>query len=54
VVTQDETAEMRPVTAGQAVGADLVIDEGIKPGEQVVTDGHLRITPGSKVTIKTE
>jgi multidrug efflux pump subunit AcrA (membrane-fusion protein) len=36
------------------VGADVVIDEGIKPGERVVTDGHLRITPGSKVIIKTE
>ena len=54
VVTQDATAEMRPVVAGQTVGADVVIDEGIKPGEQVVTDGHLRITPGTKVSIKTE
>jgi multidrug efflux pump subunit AcrA (membrane-fusion protein) len=36
------------------VGADVVIDEGIKPGEQVVTDGHLRLAPGTKVSIKTE
>ena len=29
-----------------------VIDDGLKPGEQVVTDGQLRLVPGTKVQVK--
>jgi multidrug efflux system membrane fusion protein len=29
-----------------------VIESGVQPGETVVTDGQLRLTPGAKVTIK--
>jgi hypothetical protein len=29
-----------------------VISQGISPGEQIVTDGQLRIVPGAKVEIK--
>jgi multidrug efflux system membrane fusion protein len=31
---------------------ETVIESGLKPGEIVVTDGHLRLVPGSRITIK--
>ena len=53
VVKADGTAEMRTVKIGTAMDNMTVIDEGLKPGEQVVTDGQLRIVPGAKVQVKT-
>ncbi len=53
VVKDDMTAEMRPVTAVRAVGEETILAGGLKPGERVVTDGQLRLTPGMRVEIKT-
>jgi multidrug efflux system membrane fusion protein len=52
VVAPDSTVESRPVVEGVKSGQDVVILEGLKPGERVVTEGHLRLAPGVKVTIK--
>lgn len=53
VVTGD-TAEMRPVKAGAAYAGTTVIEQGVKPGEIVVIDGHMRVIPGGKVAVKQE
>ena len=45
-------AEMRPVTSGRVVGDLVVIEQGLKVGERVVTDGQGKLAPGSKVAIK--
>ena len=50
VVKQDSTVEQRAVTATQHVDQDTVIEKGLKPGEVVVTEGQLRLEPGSRVT----
>lgn len=52
VVGPDLTAEMRPVVTGREVGEETVILKGLKPGEQVVVNGQLRLTPGAKVVVK--
>ena len=52
VVKPDQTVELRPVTVARAAGAETVIKQGLKPGETVVTDGQLRLVPGSRVSIK--
>jgi multidrug efflux system membrane fusion protein len=52
VVKEDSTAEQRPVTVGQPQGDLVVIVEGIKAGEQVVTNGQLGVTPGGKVRVE--
>jgi len=52
VVKADGTAEMRTVKTGTAVETMTVIEDGLKPGEQVVTDGQLRLVPGAKVQVK--
>ncbi|HJZ92264.1 MAG TPA: efflux RND transporter periplasmic adaptor subunit [Gemmataceae bacterium] len=53
VVGADNKAEYRPVeVAFVAADGDAVVAEGLAAGETVVTDGHLRVTPGGKVAIK--
>jgi multidrug efflux system membrane fusion protein len=52
VVKPDMTAESRPITPGRVVGSETVIDKGLQAGEKVVTDGQIRLMPGSKVQIK--
>jgi multidrug efflux system membrane fusion protein len=53
VVKQDSTAEQRAVKLGQRQGDLIVVDEGLKSGEQVVVRGQLGVTPGGKVRITT-
>jgi len=51
VVKPDLTVEDRPVVVTRAVGEESVIGKGVSPGEQVVTDGQLRLSPGAHVRI---
>ena len=39
-------------TVERTLGNEVVIREGLAPGERVVVDGHLRLTPGAKVQEK--
>jgi membrane fusion protein, multidrug efflux system len=52
VVKPDRTVEMRPVVTSTRVDQELVIDRGLEPGETVVTEGQLRLTPGSHVQVQ--
>ncbi|MGA2192531.1 MAG: efflux RND transporter periplasmic adaptor subunit [Nitrospirota bacterium] len=52
VVKPDMTIEPRVVETGQEYGGNTVIEKGINPGETVVTDGQLRLTPGAKVEFR--
>jgi multidrug efflux system membrane fusion protein len=52
VVKADFTVEARPVSAGLMVDQEAVIEKGVSPGEQVVTDGQLRLVQGSRVQVK--
>ena len=52
VAKADGTAEMRTVKSGTTMDTMTVIEEGLKPGEQVITDGQLRLVPGSKIQVK--
>jgi membrane fusion protein, multidrug efflux system len=49
VVKEDSTAELRLVKTGQSQGDLVVIEDGVKPGEKVVVNGQLGVTPGGKV-----
>jgi multidrug efflux system membrane fusion protein len=49
-VVQGDTVQLRPVEI--AMSDDVIAAvQGLKEGEQVVTDGHLRLTPGAKVKV---
>ena len=52
VVKQDRTVESRPVTVGARVDQDSVVESGLEPGETVVTEGQLRLAPGSRVVVR--
>jgi multidrug efflux system membrane fusion protein len=52
VIKEDLTVEARKVVLGPRIADEAVITEGLKPGEKIVTDGHLRLAPGGKVEIK--
>ena len=52
VVREDSVAELRPVIVGDYYGEkDIVVLEGLKAGERIVTDGVLKVVPGSPVQI---
>ncbi|KAF0218492.1 MAG: putative multidrug efflux transporter [Geobacteraceae bacterium] len=52
VVKADRSVDIRPVTVGTALNGETVIEKGVQPGETVVTDGQLRLTPGAKVEFR--
>ncbi len=52
VVKQDSTAEQRTVALGQRQGDLIVVEKGVEPGERVVTNGQLGVTPGGKVLVE--
>ncbi|MEI9974477.1 MAG: efflux RND transporter periplasmic adaptor subunit [Ignavibacteriota bacterium] len=52
VVKPDHSVETRTVVAGARVGQDMVIASGLQAGETVVTEGQLRLAPGSHVVVR--
>ena len=52
VVKPDSTVELRQVTVARTVDNETIIKQGLKAGETVVTDGQLRLTSGSRISIK--
>lgn len=52
VVKGDLTVEYRAIVVARTLDDETVIEKGLNAGEQVVTDGQLRLTPGAKVEIK--
>jgi membrane fusion protein (multidrug efflux system) len=52
VVGNDHKVSMRTVKPGETVGTMWVIDEGLRPGEQVVVEGLQKLKEGSLVTPK--
>jgi len=52
IVKDDMTVSMSPVKSGLVLDGRAMILDGVKPGETVVTDGHVRLRPGSKVEIR--
>jgi len=52
VVGSDHKVSMRTVKPGETVGTMWVIDDGLKPGEQVVVEGLQRIKEGTTVNPK--
>ena len=54
VVKEDGSADLRVVNVGRTVGQEVVIKDGVKAGEKVVTNGQLRVVPGGKVIAQPE
>ncbi len=54
VVKKDDTVEMRDVVVERQQGDQVIVAHGLNGGEEVVTDGQLRLTPGAHVTTSGE
>lgn len=52
VVRPDKTVEVRPVKVGFTEANTASIDQGLTPGELVVTDGQDKLQPNSRVDVQ--
>jgi RND family efflux transporter MFP subunit len=52
VVGPDNKIAIRTVTAGDRVGSDWVIADGLNPGDKVVAEGVQKVRPGAQVNPK--
>ncbi|HEY7169980.1 MAG TPA: efflux RND transporter periplasmic adaptor subunit [Vicinamibacterales bacterium] len=50
VVKSDQTVEMRKIALDRQLGDEAIVASGLRGGEEVVTQGQLRLTPGAHVT----
>jgi membrane fusion protein (multidrug efflux system) len=52
LVDAEGKAVQRNIKAGAWIGKDWVVLDGLKPGEQVITDNLVRLRPGTPVQLK--
>jgi membrane fusion protein (multidrug efflux system) len=53
VVDADNKSTQRPVTPGPSIGSDVIIQEGLKPGERVIVEGVQKARHGELVQPRT-
>src|SRR6266851_1836361 len=51
-VVKDGVAKVQSVTVDRQIGFETAISSGLEGGEVVVTDGHLLLTNGTRVTVR--
>jgi multidrug efflux system membrane fusion protein len=49
IVRPDMTVDVRQVKVGHIVNGQTEVQQGLSTGETVVTDGQVRLVPGTKV-----
>jgi multidrug efflux system membrane fusion protein len=54
VMNPDSTVAPRPVSVERTMDDMVVVKDGLQPGDIVVTDGQLRLSPGAKVMVRRE
>jgi multidrug efflux system membrane fusion protein len=50
VVNQDNKAELRKLKVSQSIDGRSVVDDGLAPGDQVITAGQYKVQPGTPVS----
>ncbi|MBL8217215.1 MAG: efflux RND transporter periplasmic adaptor subunit [Bryobacterales bacterium] len=51
IVKPDLTAEQRTIVTSRTHGKLAVISKGLNPGDTVITEGHMRVRPNTKVQV---
>jgi multidrug efflux system membrane fusion protein len=51
VVTPTSKAELRGVKVSRIEGGLALVDQGLSPGERIITSGHYRVLPGGPVQV---
>ena len=49
---KDRTVESRPISTGARIDDEMVVERGLEAGETVVTEGHLRLAPGTRIQLR--
>lgn len=52
LVKPDKTVDFKRVTVARTSGSETILKDGVKAGDTVVTDGQLRLVPGSRISVK--
>jgi RND family efflux transporter MFP subunit len=52
-VIKNDVAELHPVKVARTLGEVTVLDSGVSDGDMVVINGHLQLTNGARVAIRT-
>lgn len=52
VIKADHTVAVQPVTVGQTIANQTVIQSGVQAGDRIVVDGQFNLTPGATVQEK--
>jgi len=52
VVNQENIVAQQQVVLGEEIDTEVIVNEGIKADDVVITDGHLRANPGSIVEVQ--
>jgi multidrug efflux system membrane fusion protein len=52
VIGADNKVAPRVVMVERVVGQTAYLSDGVKPGERVVTDGQIRLSPGASVNVE--
>ena len=50
VVNQDSKAELRKIRVSQSIDGRSVVEQGLSPGQQVITSGHFKVQNGTLVS----
>ena len=51
VVTAASTAELRNLKVGRIVDGTALVEQGLSPGERIITSGHYRVQPDGPVQV---
>ena len=49
-INKDSKAELRQIKVTRAIDGRTVVEQGLAPGEQVITAGQFKVQPGTLVT----
>jgi multidrug efflux system membrane fusion protein len=51
VVTPQSKAQLRDVKVSRIESGTALVDQGLSPGERIITSGHYRVVPGGSVQV---
>lgn len=51
VLDEQNKAHMRPITLGMSIDKEVLVENGLKAGDTVITDGMIKVRPGSLVKV---
>ena len=54
VIGADDKVSPQPVTLGDQIGNNYLVEAGLKGGERIITEGIIKVRPGMTVRVRGE